>query len=304
VTPRQFSSYLQLIRLPNIFTVPTNVIVGYLALQSGPVSQLVGLIASSVLLYVSGIVFNDFFDLEQDRKNRPNRPLPSGRISKRNALAIAILTMFVGNAIAVATAGLAALLVTLSLSAIILAYDYRLKSYEVAGTAAMAGARALNVVLGASPALLVVLSLSARGFISDYGLQTLAVAATSIFLFIASVMILSRTEERGASGTRKRISLGIVVFTIAYVALAGYLIGWQYWFFLTLGLLACVVALTFRRHDLQSAESTQKIIRNLVLSLIILDSVFITASAGIVYGLATLLLLVPAVALARKMYVT
>jgi hypothetical protein len=304
VIPPKFSLYLQLIRLPNIFTVPSNVIVGYLALQAGPAGQLAGLVASSILLYVSGIVFNDFFDFERDRKNRPNRPLPSGRISKRNALAIAILTMAAANFIAIVAAGLAALCVTLSLSAIIFAYDYRLKSSAVSGTVSMAGARTLNVVLGASPALLVLLSFSARGLISNYGFQTLAVAATSIFLFVASIMILSRTEEEGASGTRNRVALGIIMATIAYVALAGYLIGWDYWFFLTLGLLACVVAFTFSRYNLRSAGSTQKIIRNLVLSIIILDSVFITASAGIAYGLATLLLLVPAVTLARKMYVT
>ena len=304
MSPPQISHYLQLIRLPNIFTVPSNVIVGYLALQAGPASQLAGLIVSSVLLYISGIVFNDFFDLEQDWKNRPNRPLPSGRISRRNALAIAILTISGGNVIALVTAGFAALCVTLSLSAIILAYDYRLKSNAISGTVAMAGARFLNVVLGASPAFLVLLSFSPGGFISDYGFQTLAIAATSIFLYVASIMILSRAEERGASRTRNRVVLGIIMTTIAYVAIAGYLIGWDHWFFLTLGIFACVVALTFNRHNLQSAESTQKIIRNLVLSIIILDSVFITASAGIVYGSATLLLLVPAITLAKKMYVT
>ena len=36
---------------------------------------------ASTLLYWSGMVWNDYFDLEQDRKERPGRPLASGRIT-------------------------------------------------------------------------------------------------------------------------------------------------------------------------------------------------------------------------------
>jgi UbiA prenyltransferase family protein len=304
VSSSQIWHYLRLIRLPNIFTVPSNIIVGYLALQADSTSQLAGLISSSVLLYISGIVFNDLFDIELDRKNRSNRPLPLGKISRRNAIAIAVLTLFGANVIALMTAGIAALWVTVSLSAIILAYDYGLKSNAIAGTVAMAGARFLNVVLGASPALLVLLSVSQERIISDHGFQTLAIATTSMFFYIASIMVLSRTEEKGAPETRNYVVMGIILTTITYIAITGYLIGWEYWFFLPLGILASVVVASFKRYSLQSAESTQNIIRNLILSIIILDSVFITASAGIVLGAAIFLLLVPAVMLGRKMYVT
>jgi 4-hydroxybenzoate polyprenyltransferase len=51
--------------------------------------------ASSALLYVSGIVFNDFFDIEIDRKERPFRPLPSNEITKQKALIIAAASMVI-----------------------------------------------------------------------------------------------------------------------------------------------------------------------------------------------------------------
>jgi 4-hydroxybenzoate polyprenyltransferase len=49
--------------------------------------------ASSALLYVSGIVFNDFFDIEIDRKERSFRPLPSNEITKQKALIIATVSL-------------------------------------------------------------------------------------------------------------------------------------------------------------------------------------------------------------------
>ncbi len=44
----------------------------------------------------SAIVLNDYFDLEVDRVNTPERPLPSGLISPREAILLAILTALIG----------------------------------------------------------------------------------------------------------------------------------------------------------------------------------------------------------------
>jgi hypothetical protein len=48
----------------------------------------------------------------------------------------------------------------------------------------------------------------------------------------------------------------------------------------------------------------QSAIKTMVLSIIILDSVFISGIGGIYYGMATLLLMVPPILLAKKFYVT
>jgi 4-hydroxybenzoate polyprenyltransferase len=39
------------------------------------------LLLASSCLYSAGMVWNDWFDLEQDRRERPFRPLPSGRVA-------------------------------------------------------------------------------------------------------------------------------------------------------------------------------------------------------------------------------
>jgi 4-hydroxybenzoate polyprenyltransferase len=280
------------------------VLVGYFALQTDVTAHLAGLLASSILLYVSGIVFNDFFDFDLDKRNRPSRPLPSGKVSKRAALAIAATAMLAGNIVALVTIGFAAFCVTLVLSAIIIAYDYALKSNFIAGTAAMSAARAVNVILGASPGLVVLLAGSSGELIADRGFQSLPVAASSVFFYVASIMLLSRTEETGASTTRRRVAMGIVSAIIAYVAVMGYVLEWDSWFFLMLGALGAVTVLTFSKYGRPGREPTQKIIRNMILSIIILDSIFIAATMGIVLGAAILLLLIPAILLGKRMYVT
>ncbi|MGB6671555.1 MAG: UbiA family prenyltransferase, partial [Candidatus Nitrosopolaris sp.] len=97
--------YLLLVRAPNTFTAPSNILAGYLAVilpSDANVSHLTILILSSILLYLSGIVFNDYFDFEEDRKERPFRPLPSGRVTKEKAFIIAIASMITGNVLALA----------------------------------------------------------------------------------------------------------------------------------------------------------------------------------------------------------
>ncbi len=48
------------------------------------------LMLASVCLYCGGMAWNDFFDLEQDRRERPDRPIPSGRIHALHVLPSAL----------------------------------------------------------------------------------------------------------------------------------------------------------------------------------------------------------------------
>ena len=42
---------------------------------------LILLVAASTLLYAGGVALNDVYDVDIDRQERPERPIPSGRIS-------------------------------------------------------------------------------------------------------------------------------------------------------------------------------------------------------------------------------
>jgi hypothetical protein len=71
-------------------------------------------------------------------------------------------------------------------------------------------------------------------------------------------------------------------------------------------LFASIIVITFNRTIFQDYSSIgiQKAIKTMVLSIIVLDSVFVSGTAGLYYGLATLLLIIPSIVLARELYVT
>ena len=79
----QLRDYLELMRLPNVFTSMADVAMGFLFVRELATAidawLLAVLLGASSLLYLAGVVLNDVFDLELDSRERPDRPLPSGR---------------------------------------------------------------------------------------------------------------------------------------------------------------------------------------------------------------------------------
>src|SRR5262249_19642124 len=92
-------TYAQLVRLPNLPTALADICLGALATQAlpGHWAAFGLLLAASACLYSGGMVWNDFFDLEQDRRERPFRPLPSGRVSRRAAALFGALLLAGGG---------------------------------------------------------------------------------------------------------------------------------------------------------------------------------------------------------------
>jgi 4-hydroxybenzoate polyprenyltransferase len=293
---KQLKEYLLLIRLPNVFTTPSNILAGYFAavtVAEANSGDLVPLMISSGLLYVAGIVLNDYFDIEIDKKERPSRPLASGTISKRHALAIAIVALLIANTMALIV-DLTSLAVSLALTVAIIAYDYRLK-YSISGPFAMGITRFLNIILGASPVLL---------YVGAISYTIIGATAASLFLYVVAVTILSK-KEAGNEKPNSTIAFLMVFGVIAAIIALGLLVVQLHWaFLLNLSIFATVMTITFKQHLMTDLPSVQKAVRNMVISIIILDSVFISGTAGPLYGLATLLLIAPSVALAKKLYVT
>jgi 4-hydroxybenzoate polyprenyltransferase len=145
-------THLQLMRFPAVFTALADILLGFLLTHEGlsPLRDLVALLGASGGLYLAGMVFNDLFDRELDARERPGRPIPSGRISCRAAALLAIGLILLGP-VCTAFVSIEAVEISLLLVALILAYDGYLKQTP-AGPVAMGGCRFLNVMLGASAA--------------------------------------------------------------------------------------------------------------------------------------------------------
>jgi hypothetical protein len=294
--------YLTLFRLPNVFTAPSNILAGYYAVvepANASGLHLAILIICSILLYLSGIVLNDYFDIEVDRRERPLRPLPAGTVSKRKVLLIGIVFIIAANFISLLVST-STFIIAAILSGTIVSYDYRMK-YSVYGPGMMGAARALNVMLGSSPIFLTtVLNInnSAR----------IAVVTISLFVFVFAISRLSRKEIDETDKVRTAKGSFLMIFAVLAIIIVSGLVGvFLKDLFANLALFAIIMIITFKpllQRQPLSSKDIQRTIKTMVLSIIVLDSAFVSGSAGTAYGLVTVMLIMPAIILSRKFYVT
>lgn len=114
---------LELGRISNLPTVWSNVVCGAIlsgvALNPAPLAVL--LLAGSAF-YEGGMLLNDAFDAEFDAKERPDRPIPAGRASRKVVLQLGFALLALGLLL-LAVTSLGALLAGLFTVASVLVYD-------------------------------------------------------------------------------------------------------------------------------------------------------------------------------------
>ncbi|GAB3185624.1 4-hydroxybenzoate polyprenyltransferase [Micromonospora palomenae] len=138
----------ELVRAPAALSVPGDVVAG--AAAAGALGRrTAGLAGASVLLYWAGMAANDWADRRLDAVERPERPIPSGRVSPAAALGLAAGLTAAGLGLAAVTGGRRATAVAIPLAATIWGYDLAAKN-TAAGPAVMAACRGLDVLLGAT----------------------------------------------------------------------------------------------------------------------------------------------------------
>lgn len=139
-------AWLELLRLPNLFTVPGDILAGWaLGGQGGGLPW--GALLASLCLYAAGLLWNDLFDLRIDAHERPSRPLPSGRVPYRHALLAALALSALGPLLALNAWPVAGILL-----ALILFYDALAKRFAGLGVITMGACRGANLLLGVAVA--------------------------------------------------------------------------------------------------------------------------------------------------------
>ena len=283
--------YLELLRPANVATALADVLAGFAIAGVQNRGALPWLLVSTSCLYAGGVVLNDVFDRDLDRIERPERPIPSGRVTTRSAATLGG-TLLVMGVVAAAAATAAAGALALGIAAAVLLYDGWGKRRPAVAPLNMALCRALNLMLGvaAVPA----------------ALGTAWPVAAVPLLYIYAITALSRGEVHGGStrgATAALIilltSIGALLVVVARAAeraipalvLAGAL-GWR--------VVPAFVAA--RQHP--APGTIRAAVKRGVLSLVLLDAAIAASFAGPLYAAIVLATGLVAGWLARMFAVT
>jgi hypothetical protein len=293
-------TYLELVRLPNLFTAIGDVVAGYLVVSRGQHvvwSHLVLLALASVALYAGGVVLNDYFDRDVDARERPERPIPSGRIHERDALKLGTRLLGMGCVLSVGV-GVPSLIVAALLAGCIVLYDSRGKRIEYVGSANMGMCRFLNVVLGAS---------GVAPFQVENWVWFVLPVAFLVFLYISFVTLLATGEVWGGNRLISSLVFGAIVVVIGGVVWLGLTdrLSEPIWSLPFLALFAgATLSVIGRVVREPAAPNIRRAIKVCVLSLILLDAAISAGAGGLGYGIGVALLLLPSMYAARLYAVT
>jgi 4-hydroxybenzoate polyprenyltransferase len=95
-TPNIFRTFLILGRVSNLPTVWSNCLAAWLLNHGAAWNNFYVLLVGASLLYVGGMFLNDAFDAAFDQKHRTERPIPTGRISRRAVWQIGFTLLVAG----------------------------------------------------------------------------------------------------------------------------------------------------------------------------------------------------------------
>ncbi|MGH3385158.1 MAG: SCO3242 family prenyltransferase [Nocardioidaceae bacterium] len=192
---------VELVRAPAALTVPGDVLAGAVAAGDLRPRRAAGLAASSVCLYWAGMALNDWADRDVDAVERPERPIPSGRVPERTALAVAVGLTATALGLAGVAGGRPALCTSAALAVTAWSYDLGAKNTP-AGPVVMAAARSLDVLVGAG---------SAR--------RKARAPALAVGAHVIGITAMSRGEVHGATARPARAALAVTsAITVGTVA--------------------------------------------------------------------------------------
>ncbi|MFM8284852.1 MAG: UbiA family prenyltransferase [Planctomycetaceae bacterium] len=293
--------WVRLLRLPNHATAAADVVAGWLVVAGirdlEPLPPAVALaLTASVALYAAGMVLNDVFDVATDRRERPERPLPAGRIAVGTAALVGHTLLAAGVALGVAAALVAGRAATAVVAALLAGavwlYDRHAKATSW-GPTVMGSCRSLNWLLGMTVA----------------GGPTAAwqcLIPAGMGLYVGGITLFARDEA--ARSRRATLAAGAIAIAAGLA-----LVAWQSSLMIAAGQGAPLVAmrpaanwllvwLTFitllsSRNLLAildpSGPRVRHAVGNCIMAIITVDAIVVMGRCGEAWGIAVLLLLVP-----------
>ena len=265
-------AYLQLLRPVNLLIGGFATFIGFLILKRALDLRLLTFgIISVVLIMGGGNGLNDYYDIEIDRINQPQRPIPSGRITPRGALIFSIL-LFLGGAVISLLIGINPFLFTLSVIALLFLYNKYLKKSLLIGNilvSLLGGAVFIYIALVFNSPLRMILYPFLFAFLFHFGREV-----------IKDTLDIRGDREMGSRtfpvvfGEKAGIILSIIIFlsliTITFLPYLSKTYGLLYLIsviiLVDIFLLAVIHSLLFKRERLRKIKEVLKI--DMVLGLI------------------------------------
>ncbi|SFB51600.1 UbiA-like protein EboC [Algoriphagus aquimarinus] len=300
----RFFAYFQLTRPANVVTAIADIWAGcaiagawtYIFIDFGAganefLIDLAWLSLSTIGLYAGGVAFNDVFDAELDAVERPERPIPSGRVSKAKAAWMSFLLLVVG-VIAAAQVNLISAVIALAVAVLAVLYDYWGKHQNLIGPINMGLCRTGNLLLGVS--------------VIPEMLPTFWPLGLIPLVFVAAITMISRGEVHGKNRTALYGGLSMYVIVIFTIGAMPIVHGTEIWevlpFLALLGYMIFPPLVKAIRS--QDPKLIGKSVKAAVISLIIVNASIASAFAGWQIGIIVLLLLPISLWLAKKFAVT
>jgi 4-hydroxybenzoate polyprenyltransferase len=199
--------YVELSRISNLPTCWSNVLTGAAIGAAGSTMEWGQVLCAALAIsamYVAGMAINDAADAPADASARPERPIPSGRISRRAAwiygFACTALGLGLAAALGAQTLGLA-----VALGACIVVYD--LLHRRIEGSV---------VLMGACRGFVYLVAAAAVAPPAEW--QYTGVLATALALYVVCLTLVARREAGGPAGARRWLALALPLIALAPAA--------------------------------------------------------------------------------------
>ncbi|MFZ4102455.1 MAG: UbiA-like protein EboC [Sphingobacterium thalpophilum] len=287
--------FLRLMRPANIVTSVADVLAGiaisgFFLETDREILPVFLLCLSTIGLYGGGIVFNDVFDADLDKVERPERAIPSGAISKKEATLLGIILLCIGFLAAFAfsvRSGIIAFLILV----FALVYNKYGKHHAFFGPLNMGLCRGLNLLLGIS-----ILSVSLQ---SHYFLGIIPL------VYIFSITMISQGEVHGSN--RKKLYAGAFLYLIVIGAILYSAFLRQNIFYAALFLIlfaGMIFKPLFTAIKEPVGKNIGKAVKAGVISLILMDAAWASAYGQIFFAMMIAMLLPLSLWLAKRFAVT
>ena len=288
--------YLQLMRPANLVTAIADILAGLslakfiFSTDISSIQTIILLCIATVGLYGGGVVFNDVFDADLDAIERPERAIPSGKVSKQNATILGISLLIIGVFCA-SVVSFQSMIVAFCVAILALVYNKFGKHHAFLGPINMGLCRGGNLLLGMS----VIIS----------PLQELWWIGIIPMLYIAAITMISRGEVHGGNQS----ILYFAGFLYIIVSISQLVMSYQFGnLFITLPFVFLHIFLIFK--SLIVAIQTPigpnigKAVKAGVLALIVMDAAWVSTSGNYRLAIGVLLLLPLSIRIAKMFAVT